>query len=170
MFPSYYNNPTIIYYCLFYCRHICLLKRFHQRCLRTILKVKWDDYITNFEVLKTAKCTSIEAMLILKIQLRWAGHVWEWMITASQSWHFSVNWPLATVIRVVSTWGTKTPSRKVLLPVELTKKTGNPLQKTETHDASRSRHPQNCSRQTASPSLRRKGIGWKTQTRNTHYF
>ena len=57
-----------------YRRHICLLERFHQRCLRTILKIKWEDYITNIEVLQTAKCISIEAML-LKIQLRWAGHV-----------------------------------------------------------------------------------------------
>ena len=57
-----------------YRRHICLMERFHQCCLRTILKIKWDDYITNIQVLQTAKCISIEAML-LKIQLRWVGHV-----------------------------------------------------------------------------------------------
>ena len=57
-----------------YRRHISLLERFHQRCLRTILNIKWEDYITNVEVLQTSKCISIEAML-LKTQLRWAGHV-----------------------------------------------------------------------------------------------
>ena len=57
-----------------YRRHIRLLERFHQRCLRTILNIHWSDYVTNIEVLETANCSSIEARL-LKIQLRWAGHV-----------------------------------------------------------------------------------------------
>jgi len=57
-----------------YRSHIRLLERFHQRCLRTILKIHWTDHITNIEVLKKADIPSIEAM-ILKSQLRWAGHV-----------------------------------------------------------------------------------------------
>ena len=57
-----------------YRSHIRLLERFHQRCLRTILKIHWTDHITNLEVLKKAEIQSIEAM-ILKTQLRWAGHV-----------------------------------------------------------------------------------------------
>ena len=36
--------------------------------------MRWRDYITNIIVLERADITSIEAML-LKIQLRWAGHV-----------------------------------------------------------------------------------------------
>ena len=57
-----------------YWNHLKLLERFHQRCLRTILNIHWSDYITNLIVLEQADITSIEAML-LKIQLRWAGHV-----------------------------------------------------------------------------------------------
>ena len=57
-----------------YRRHLKLLERFHQRCLRTILEIKWSDHITNVEVLERSHLTSIETM-ILKSQLRWAGHV-----------------------------------------------------------------------------------------------
>ena len=57
-----------------YRRHLRLLERFHQRCLRIILNIHWSDYVTNVEVLEQAEITSIEAML-LKSQLRWAGHV-----------------------------------------------------------------------------------------------
>ena len=57
-----------------YQNHLKLLDRFHQRCLRTILNIHWSNYITNIIVLERADITSIEAML-LKIQLRWAGHV-----------------------------------------------------------------------------------------------
>ncbi|XP_063600256.1 uncharacterized protein LOC134776430 [Penaeus indicus] len=57
-----------------YRHHIRLLERFHQRCLRTILNIHWSDYVTNVEILEQAEISSIEAML-LKSQLRWAGHV-----------------------------------------------------------------------------------------------
>ncbi|KAL8562660.1 hypothetical protein ACOMHN_011231 [Nucella lapillus] len=45
-----------------------------MRCLRSILGIKWQDKITNLEVLDRAGTTSIEAM-ILKTQLRWTRHV-----------------------------------------------------------------------------------------------
>ncbi|PFX19285.1 hypothetical protein AWC38_SpisGene16303 [Stylophora pistillata] len=57
-----------------YRRHIKLLERFHMRSLRSILGIKWQDMITNLEVLDRAETTSIEAM-ILKAQLRWTGHI-----------------------------------------------------------------------------------------------
>ncbi|XP_068697221.1 uncharacterized protein [Montipora foliosa] len=57
-----------------YRKQVKLLERFHQRCLRSIMGIKWQDYITNEEVLKRADTTSVEAMLMLR-QLRWAGHV-----------------------------------------------------------------------------------------------
>ncbi|KAI8506556.1 hypothetical protein Bbelb_159830 [Branchiostoma belcheri] len=57
-----------------YRRHLRLLERFHQRCLRSILKIHWSDFLTNVEVLEKAGTCSTEAML-LKTQLRWAGHV-----------------------------------------------------------------------------------------------
>ena len=54
--------------------HIRLLERFHQRCLRSILKIHWSDYVPNTAVLEKANILSIEAML-LQYRLRWAGHV-----------------------------------------------------------------------------------------------
>lgn len=57
-----------------YSRHIKMLERFHQRCLRAILHVTWEDYRTNVSVLEETSTSSIET-LIVKSQLRWAGHV-----------------------------------------------------------------------------------------------
>ncbi|XP_069776220.1 uncharacterized protein [Narcine bancroftii] len=57
-----------------YRHHLRLLERFHQRCLRSILNIHWNDFITNIEVLELAESASIESML-LKTQLCWVGHV-----------------------------------------------------------------------------------------------
>ena len=46
-----------------------------MRHLRMLLKIKWQDRITNAEVLDRSQSTGIEALLIAA-QLRWAGHVW----------------------------------------------------------------------------------------------
>ena len=48
-------------------------ERFFQRCLRIILDVKWQDHVSNEEVVKRASPPSIESIL-LQVQLRWAGH------------------------------------------------------------------------------------------------
>ena len=56
-------------------RHrIKLLRTFQQRHLRSILKISWDHFITNEEVLDRAKFTDIEIILI-RNRLRWMGHV-----------------------------------------------------------------------------------------------
>ena len=57
-----------------YRKQIRLLERFKQRCLRSILGIKWQDRVSNEEVLKRASLPSIESIL-LQVQLRWAGHV-----------------------------------------------------------------------------------------------
>ena len=57
-----------------YRKQIRPLKRFHRRCLRSILSIKWQDYVSNEEVLKKASLPSIESIL-LQVQLRWACHV-----------------------------------------------------------------------------------------------
>lgn len=69
--------PTLLYACetwTLYRRHVKSLEKFHQRCLRNILKITWRDKCTNISVLEKAGVTSIEALLI-KQQLRWIGHV-----------------------------------------------------------------------------------------------
>ena len=57
-----------------YRRHLKQLERFHQRTLRSILGIRWQDRATNTDVFKRTNCISIEAML-LKSCLRWTGHV-----------------------------------------------------------------------------------------------
>ena len=42
--------------------------------LWTMLNIKWQNRVSNLQVLDMAESTSIEAM-ILKSQLRWIGHV-----------------------------------------------------------------------------------------------
>ena len=68
--------PTLMYGAetwVLYRKQIRLLERFHQRCLRSILGIKWQDHVSN-EVLKRANLRSIE-FILLQMQLRWAGHV-----------------------------------------------------------------------------------------------
>ena len=57
-----------------YQKQIRLFERFHQRCLCSILGIRWQDYVSNEEVLKKASLPSMESIL-LQVQLRWAGHV-----------------------------------------------------------------------------------------------
>jgi hypothetical protein len=45
-----------------------------MRALRSILQIRWQDKVTNIEVLDRANSTSIESMLLMA-QLRWTGHV-----------------------------------------------------------------------------------------------
>jgi exonuclease III len=57
-----------------YRRHIKDLDKFHMRHLRLLHNIKWQNKITNTEVLQRSQCTGIEAMII-SAQLRWTGHV-----------------------------------------------------------------------------------------------
>jgi len=69
--------PALVYGAetwVLYRHQIRLLERFHQRCLRNILGIKWQDYVSNEDVLNRANLPSLESIL-LKQQLRWAGHV-----------------------------------------------------------------------------------------------
>ena len=69
--------PSLLYACetwTVYSRHAKQLNAFHMRCLRTLLRVKWQDRVPDTEVLQRAEMESIYAIL-LRSQLRWAGHV-----------------------------------------------------------------------------------------------
>ena len=57
-----------------YQKQVRVLERFHQRCLRSIMGISWQDYVTNTEVLERANTPSIETLLLSR-QLRWAGHL-----------------------------------------------------------------------------------------------
>ena len=50
------------------------MNSFHLRCLRRILGIRWQDRISNEEVLKRAGLCSIQAMLGAR-RLKWLGHV-----------------------------------------------------------------------------------------------
>ena len=69
--------PSLLYGCeawTLYRKHLQKLENFHMRALRSIMSIRWQDRVTNLEVLDRAQSSSIESMLI-KAQLRWTGHV-----------------------------------------------------------------------------------------------
>lgn len=69
--------PSLLYGCetwTVYSRHSKQLNAFHMRCLRNLLRIKWQDKVPDTEVLQRAESESIHASL-LRSQLRWAGHV-----------------------------------------------------------------------------------------------
>ena len=45
-------------------KQIRLLERFYQRCLRSILGIKWQDHVSNEEVLTRARLPSMESILL----------------------------------------------------------------------------------------------------------
>ena len=55
-------------------KHIKILERFQQKCLRRILNIKWESRTPDTDVLVSAKCLSVEALLISH-QMRWTGHI-----------------------------------------------------------------------------------------------
>ena len=57
-----------------YSRHAKQINAFHMRCLRTLLRIRWQDKVPDTEVLQHAESESIHA-IPLRSQLRWAGHV-----------------------------------------------------------------------------------------------
>ena len=57
-----------------YRRHIKVLERFHQNCLRRILGINWESLTPDTVVLERAYTTSIEKRIIMN-QMRWAGHL-----------------------------------------------------------------------------------------------
>ena len=50
------------------------LNSFHMRCLRKLLKIKWQDKIPDTEVLKRSGLTHLGTM-IMQERLSWLGHV-----------------------------------------------------------------------------------------------
>ena len=51
--------PTLLYGAetwILYRKQIRLLERFHQRCLRSIPDIKWQDHVSNKEVLSEPAC------------------------------------------------------------------------------------------------------------------
>ena len=58
----------------YYKRHVQQLEAFHQRKLRCLFNIKWEQRIPDTEILHRAKMSGIEAILVQN-QLRWSGHV-----------------------------------------------------------------------------------------------
>lgn len=68
---------TLLYGCetwTLYRQDIKKLEHFHQQKLRSIMKIKWEDHITNISVLEKAGVNSIEAHIVGH-RLRWTGHI-----------------------------------------------------------------------------------------------
>lgn len=65
-----YSSETWVLY-----RHqIRTLDRFHIKCLRDILNIKWADRVRNTDVLRRANVLGVECYLMRR-QLRWCGHI-----------------------------------------------------------------------------------------------
>ena len=52
-----------------------VLEQFQQRCLRFICRIKWQDKVSNVEVLERCGVSSVESQII-RAQIRWVGHVY----------------------------------------------------------------------------------------------
>ena len=77
--PSLNGQSNLLYeytkhFWTVYVRHERQLQLFHMRCLRQILRVKWQDCIPDTEILQRSHSRAIGSML-MDSQLRWAGHV-----------------------------------------------------------------------------------------------
>ena len=57
-----------------YRRHVKKLHTFMMRHLRSIMKIRWQEKVTNIKVLKRAGLPSMEDLLSRK-NLRWTGHL-----------------------------------------------------------------------------------------------
>ena len=69
--------PTLLYGAeswTTYSRHLRALELFHQRALRKILRINWEDRRTNSSILEETNMPSITT-IIMQYQLRWTGHV-----------------------------------------------------------------------------------------------
>ena len=68
---------SLLYWCetwTTYAHHIKTHERFHQKCLRHILKIKWQALVPDTDVLGIAAVPSIESLILLD-RLRWTGHL-----------------------------------------------------------------------------------------------
>lgn len=83
--------PTLTYGCKsclpVYQLHARKLSHFHLNCLRKLLRTKWQDRISDTVVLNGADMMSIPKLL-MKAQLRWAGHVTRMPVSVSLSRSF----------------------------------------------------------------------------------
>ena len=57
-----------------YSHHLKKLSNFHLNCLRSLMRIRWQDKVPDTEVLQRSRITSVSAM-VMKAQLRWSGHV-----------------------------------------------------------------------------------------------
>ncbi len=57
-----------------YSRHLKALEQHHQRSLRRILKINWEDRHTNISILEETNMKSITS-IIMQHQLRWTSHI-----------------------------------------------------------------------------------------------
>ena len=64
-----------------YRRHVKKLHAFMMRYRRVIMKIRWQDKVTNIKVLKQAGLPSMEDLLIRK-NIRWTGHLLRMPLTA----------------------------------------------------------------------------------------
>ncbi|KOB70029.1 putative RAD50-like protein [Operophtera brumata] len=69
--------PILLYATETWCLYKGDTKRldvFHMKCLRSILRIKWQDRVPNTDILRRTELSGMEALL-MQGQLRWCGHL-----------------------------------------------------------------------------------------------
>ena len=134
--------PTLLYACetwTVYQRHAKRLNHFHTRCLRKLLKVKWQDKIPDTEVLKRAGMQSVHTLLNVA-QLRWTGHVTRMAVCQRKS--YMENCKRENVPKGVRRSDTRTLSKPPSRISTYLQRCGNNLHRTErSGEASSERGP-----------------------------
>ena len=117
--------PTLLYGAetwILYQKQIRLLERFHQRFLCSILGIKWQDHVSNKEVLKRASLPTRESIL-LHVQLHWNGHItrMEDVCMPRAGLATSHGWKMYTCPKQSSSANSKKESAIVVLQESITK-------------------------------------------------
>ena len=81
-----------------------------QRHLWKILKIKWNQYISNEEDLARASVEDIELKLF-RSRLRWLGHASRTEDKRPAVAHCMVNWIMEDVLLVVQNYGINTRAK-----------------------------------------------------------
>ena len=87
-------------------RHVKKLHAFMMRHLRSIMKIRWQDKVSNIKVLKREGLPSMEDLLI-RNNLRWTGHLLRMPIDRLPSGSL-----LATTRRTTTTWPPTSPLQR----------------------------------------------------------
>lgn len=108
---------SLLYDCetwITYRRHIKELEQFQQRCIRTICDIKWQDKITNINVMKRCGITSIYRVKLPSHNFAGLDVPEEWMPQDYLKQSSSASWKVERGILADLDYDTMTHCNKIL--------------------------------------------------------